>query len=336
MVTKRTLLATSAGILSIPFINTLASANIRWQMAISVPETNYLGRVIKEFVDEVREGTNGAFSIALHSRSSLMPDGQVLRALRSGQLQSGMFLLPVHGNEDPFFEVEGIPFLANSWPEARALRSAAEPYVRERLTSRRATELFSLMWPSQGIYSQVPVSSLADLRDHRFRVYNRITVRMATLAGTRPVNLCCNPAEVSLAFASGMIESMFTSAQSGVDSQIWDYVKYFTDVGGMRNRSVIAANTDAFNRLPNDIKQVVQRAASVANAKGFEAGARAEVDMAETLRRNGITVYPAPTKLMEELREIGTQLAGEWVVRAGPEGGALMARYRELTNAARG
>lgn len=336
MLTKRALLATSAGILSLPFINRGAAANIRWQMAISVSEQNYIGKIIREFVDEVRQETNGALNIILHSRSSLLPDGQVLRGLRTGQLQSGMFLLPVHGNEDPFFEVEGIPFLANSWPEARALRSAAEPYVRERLVRRGATELFSVMWPSQGIYSQVPVRSLADLKDQRFRVYNRITYRMGTLAGTRPVNLCCNAAETALAFASGMIESMFTSAQSGVDSQIWDYVKYFTDVGGMRNRSAIAANTNVYNRLPDDIKQIVTRAAATANRKGFDEGSKAEIEMAAVLRSHGITVYPAPDRLMDELREIGTQLAGEWIVRAGPEGGALMARYRELTNAARG
>lgn len=333
MITKRLLLTSAAGLLAAPFINNIASASTRWHMAISVPETSFTGRVVREFVDEIHHETNNELNITIHSRSSLAPESQVLRGIRSGQLQAGMFLGALHGNEDPFFEVEGIPFLANSWDETRALRAAAEPYVRERLVRRNATELYSINWPSQGIFSQVPVQSVADLRDLRFRVYNRMTVRMATLAGTRPVNICCNPAETSLAFASGMAEAMFTSAQSGVDSQAWDYVKYFTDVGGMRNRTLIVANTPAYNRLSADIKRVIARAGENANRRGFEVSKQVEVETVETLRSRGIQTYTASERLMSELREIGAQLAREWLASAGPEGPVFMGRYQELLRA---
>lgn len=330
MITKRLLLASAAGLLAAPFVNKIASASTRWHMAISVPETSFTGRVVREFVDEIHRESNNELTITIHSRSALAPENQVLRGIRTGQIQAGMFLGALHGNEDPFFEVEGIPFLANSWDETRALRAAAEPYVRERLVRRGATELYSINWPSQGIFSQVPVQGVADLRDLRFRVYNRMTVRMATLAGTRPVNICCNPAETSLAFASGMAEAMFTSAQSGVDSQAWDYVKYFTDVGGMRNRTLIVANTAAYNRLSADIKRVIARAGENANRRGFEVSKQVEVETVETLRSRGIQTYTASERLMSELRDIGAQLATEWLASAGPEGPVFMARYQEL------
>lgn len=330
MITKRLLLASAAGLLATPFVSKTDAATIRWHMAISVPETSFTGRVVREFVDEIHRETNNEINITIHSRSALAPEGQVLRMIRTGQIHAAMFLGALYANEDPFFEAEGIPFLANSWEETFALRAAAEPYVRERLLRRNATELYSINWPSQGIFSQVPVNSVADLRGLRFRVYNRMTLRMATIANTRPVNICCNPAETSLAFASGMAEAMFTSAQSGVDSQAWDYVKYFTDVGGMRNRTLIVANTPAYNRLSNDIKRVFTKAGENANVRGVEVSRQVEVDTVETLRSHGIRTYTAPERLMNELREIGAQLGREWLESAGPEGAVFMARYQEL------
>jgi TRAP-type C4-dicarboxylate transport system substrate-binding protein len=277
MISKRALLASAAGVLASPFLTTEASASIKWQMAIGAAETNFLGRIVREFVDEVKTETNGELDIALHSRASLLPHGQIFRGVRTGQVQAGKVLISIHGNEDPFFEVEGVPFLANTWEESYALRAATEPYVKERISSRGATEIFSVMWPSQGIYTQAPIYSVADLRGQRFRVYNPITTRMATLMDTRPLNV--SAAETAQAFASGMAQSMFTSAQSGVDAQAWDYVKYFTDVGGMRNRSPVVVNTAAFNRLPTDIKRVVLKAAENGNKKGFDEPKKSEIEI---------------------------------------------------------
>ena len=42
----------------------------------------------------------------------------------TGQIQIGEILLAAYGNEDPFFEVDFIPFLADTWAKARALNEA--------------------------------------------------------------------------------------------------------------------------------------------------------------------------------------------------------------------
>ena len=160
------------------------------------------------------------------------------------------------------------------------------------------------------------------------RTYNPITTRMAMLAGAHPVNVVV--AEVPQAFASGIINSMFTSAQTGVDTSAWDYSKYFTDIGGMRNRTVIIINTASYNSLSEKTKDVIVRAAQKASVIALDEARKAEVEASNFLRLRGmLTPTPSP-ELMQDLRGIGTQLAGEWVQRAGPEGATFMARYREL------
>lgn len=308
--------------------STGATAQTRWQMAIGAPETNYLGQIVKAFVEEVNTNSSGQLTIQLHSRGSLLTQPHIMRAVRTGQVQIGKTLLALHGNEDPFFEVEGIPFLADTWEDTIALQRAGEPYIRARLEQRNLNLLFSIPWTSQGIYSQVPLRRVEDLRGTRMRIYNPVTNRMATLAGATPVNIVAS--EMPQAFLANIINAMFTSAQTGVDFAAWDYAKYFTDVGGMRNRAVVIVNSNALNSLTPDVRRVVLDAAARANARGFEEARRIETSSVQVLRSRGLQTPTASPELMQGLRGIGTQLAGEWVQKAGPEGAAFMARYREL------
>ena len=328
MITKRSFLAATASALSLPHISSKAYAALKWQMAIGAPETNYLGKIVREFVDDIAASSNNELQIQLHPRGSLLTQPHIMRGVRSNQIQLGKTLLALHGNEDPFFELEGIPFLADTWEDTIALQTAAEPFIKQRLESRGLTLLFSIPWTGQGFYTNSPVTKVSDLKDTRLRIYNPVTSRMATLAGARPVNIVAG--EIPQAFASGIINAMFTSAQTGVDFNAWDFTKIFTEVGGMRNRAVVIANTAVLNLLPVNIKTAILEASKRANEKGFVEARKIEVTSLQTLRSKGIQTSAPTAELMRELRGIGTQLAGEWVARTGQEGSALMTRYREL------
>ena len=325
---RRNLLAAvgATGLNSLMFSSSYAQT--KWQMAIGAPETNYLGKIVREFVDDIAASSNNELQIQLHPRASLLAQPHIMRGVRTNQIQLGKTLLALHGNEDPFFELEGIPFLADTWEDTIALQTAAEPFIRQRLESRGLTLLFSIPWTGQGFYTNSPVTKVSDLKDTRLRIYNPVTSRMATLAGARPVNIVAG--EIPQAFASGIINAMFTSAQTGVDFNAWDFTKIFTEVGGMRNRAVVIANTAALNSLPVNTRTAILEASKKANEKGFVEARKIEVTSLQALRSKGIQT-PTPTaELMRGLRDIGTQLAGEWVARTGQEGSALMARYREL------
>jgi TRAP-type C4-dicarboxylate transport system substrate-binding protein len=238
----------------------------------------------------------------------------------------GKFLLSLHGNEDPFFEVEGIPFLANTWEEVNFLRQSADPYIKKRLEQRGMHLLFSLNWPGQGFYTNTPVSSIKDLRGLKLRSYNPITHRMGILLGSRPV-LIPSSGEVPQAFLSNMIDSMFTSAQSGIDSSAWDFVRYFTDVGGMRNRAVVAFNSSIYNTLPTDFKEALLKASENAMIKNQNLK-NVEISTMNTLKQKGMSISSANQNFSKELQEIGNQLVGEWLQKAGREGSEMIGRYR--------
>jgi TRAP-type transport system periplasmic protein len=222
--------------------------------------------------------------------------------------------------------VDGVPFLAWTWPQAEALQAATEPYIRARLERQGLVPLYMVHWDAQGFYTRGELRSVQELRGTRFRAYNNVTARMAELMGATPVTV--QAAEVSQAFATNVIQSMFTSAQTGVSVSAWDYTRYWTNVGGMRTRNVVFANARAFAALDEPTRAAVLAAAERAAARGKEMAKEGEVRMAERLRERGVQTPPPGDALMAELRAIGETLTQEWAQRAGPEGQQMLERYR--------
>ncbi|MCB4821690.1 TRAP transporter substrate-binding protein [Roseicella aerolata] len=303
-----------------------AAAQTRWVMANAYPDSNFHTRNIRQFIEEVQQATNGGLQIQLHSNASLLPMPQIKRGVQTGQVQVGEILLSVFGNEDPFFEVDSVPFLAEDWAASARLMEASEPPIRARLQRQGLEPLYWVNWPSQGFYTRSPITSVEDLRGVRLRTYNAITVRMAELMGAVPVTV--QVAEVAQAFATNIIGAMFTSAQTGVDTSAWDYARVFTDVGGMRARNVVLVNARAMAALDEPTRRALREAAGRAAARGLQMAQEAERASAARLAEKGMVVATPSPALMAQLREVGAKQAQDWVAKAGPEGQQMLDRYR--------
>ena len=302
-----------------------AMAQTRWVMATPYAE-NFHTINIRQFIADIERSTQGRLTIQLHNNATLLPMGQIKRGVQSNQAQLGEVLLSAYANEDPFFEVDAVPFLAWTWPQADALNVATEPYVRARLERQGLTPLYFVHWDAQGFFTRTPMASAQDLRGTRFRAYNNVTVRMAELMGATPVTV--QAAEVSQAFATNVIQSMFTSAQTGNSVSAWDYTRYWYNVGGMRTRNVVFVNTRALMALDEPTRAAVREAAVRASTRGRQMAMEAEISMAARLRQNGMELPEPPERLMADLRAIGETQTQEWLQRAGAEGQEMLQRYR--------
>ncbi|HYF07221.1 MAG TPA: TRAP transporter substrate-binding protein [Acetobacteraceae bacterium] len=319
--------AVLAAALSVPaLLPREAVAQTRWVAASPYPDGSFHTRNLRTFIEDVERATGGRLSIQLHNNATLLPLPQIKRGVQQGQVQLGEILLSAYGNEDPFFEVDSVPFLADTWEAAAALDAATQPYIRARLERQGLALLYMVNWPSQGFYTRGEIRSVEDLRGARFRTYNNLTLRMAELMGAQPTTV--QVAEVAQAFATNVINAMITSAQTGVDTSAWDYARVFTDVGGMRARNAILVNLRALNSLDEATRSAVREAAARAAARGLELAKASETEMVERLRAQGMQIARPSPQLMAQLREIGARQTQEWLQRAGPDGQQMLERFR--------
>ena len=121
---------------------------------------------------------------------------------------------------------------------------------------------------------------------------------------------------------------MITSPSTGVDSQAWDYVNYYTDVKAWIPKNIVVVNKRSFRRLDKDTQKVVLEAAKNAEAAGWtKVAERAAKDKA-ALAANGMTVTDPSPELLKELQAIGKTMTEEWKAEAPKEVGEILTRYQ--------
>lgn len=319
-VTRRALMAAAA---AAPLAPGLAGAQTRWQMATAYPDGNFHTRNIQTFIADLQKVN---VSVQLHSNAALLPMGQIKRGVQTGQVQLGEILLSAYGNEDPFLDVDSIPALVPDYAAVRRLADLAKPYIEQRLNRQGITLLYMVPWPPGGFYTNAPLASLEGLRGTKFRTFNVMTNRFATLIGANPTLV--QQAEVPQAFATGVVNAMVTSAQTGVDTQAWDYCRVFTPVGFTFTRNAVMVQKRTFDALPAATKTAILDAAKAAETRGYTMSEEATASTEATLRQRGMTIAQPTPELMEGMRRISAQMVEEWVGRTGEDGQRLIAAYR--------
>lgn len=297
-----------------------------WNMATPYPDFEFHTRNIRQFADEVGKLTDGKLEIKVHSGQSLIRHPEIKNAIRSRQVPIGEFLLSRLSNENPVYELDAIPFLASSYPEAKALWAAQKPVVEQLLAKQNMRVLYVVPWPPQGLYTKKAIESADDLKGLRFRTYNTVSERMAALLGMVPTQT--EATEMATAFITGRVDAMMTSPSGGAQNKAWDWSTHFYDVRGWAPKNVIAINEQVFQALDKPLQEALLKASADAEQRGWK---MSEVDTQEgidLLVKGGMKGIKPNPALIEGLKKVGEAMTQDWLKKAGPEGKAVIDAYR--------
>jgi TRAP-type transport system periplasmic protein len=319
----RRLIITAAGALA---LSAAAQAQTKWDLPAAYPATNFHTVNLQQFADDIDKASSGKLKITVHANASLFKLPEIKRAVQGGQAQIGEILLSAYQNEWIIFGADGLPFLADSYDEAMKLWRAQKPLLDKKLGEQGMMVLYSVAWPPQGIYTKKPLASAADLKGVKWRAYSPATSRIAELVGAQPVTV--QAAEFAQALATGVVESTMTSGATGVDSKLFEHLKFYYDTQAWLPKNAVIVNKAAFDALDAPTRAAVMKAAADAEARGWAASRKVNVDTLERLKANGMQVLPPSPQLKADMAKVGETMLKEWVDRAGADGKALLDAYR--------
>jgi TRAP-type C4-dicarboxylate transport system substrate-binding protein len=302
-------------------------AQVKWDLASAYPPGNFHTQILNQFAAEVDKATEGKLKITVHPAASLFKAPEIKRAVQGAQAQAGEILLVNFQNENQLFGVDGLPFLADSYDEALKLWKAQRPILEKKLEEQGIVLLYSVPWPPQGIYSKKPINSAADLKGIKWRAYSPATGRIAELVGAQPVTV--QQAELAQAMATGIVEATMTSGATGVDTKIWEQMKFYYDVQAWLPKNAVLANKRALEALDPPARAAVLRLAGEMEAKGWADSRKVMTDTTAALRANGMTVSPPSAALKADLQRVGQTMLQEWLKNAGPDGQRLIDVYKK-------
>jgi TRAP-type transport system periplasmic protein len=324
---RRTLASVAAAVLSVAAFTSSAQAQTKWDLPSAYPATNYHTVNLQAFADEVDKATGGKLKITVHANAALFKAPEIKRAVQGGQAQAGEILLVNFQNEWQIFGADGLPFLADSFDESAKLYRVQKPMLDKKLGEQGMSLLYSVPWPPQGLYSKKPVANAADMKGIKWRAYSPATARIGELVGAQPVTV--QAAEVSQAFATGVVESMMSSGVTGADAKLFEHVKHYYDTQAWLPKNAVIVNKKAFEALSKAEQDAVMKAAAAAEIRGWAAAQKANGDSLDRLKAGGMQILQPSAALKADMAKVGDTLLKEWLEKAGPEGKALVDAYRK-------
>ena len=304
---------------------TAAQAQTKWDLPAAYPATNFHSVNLTEFAADVDKATAGKLKITVHAGASLFKAPEIKRAVQGGQAQIGEVLLANLANEWPIYAADGLPFLADSYDEAMKLLRAQKPLMDKKLGEQGLMLLYSVPWPPQGLHSKKQITSAADLRGIKWRAYSPATARIAELVNAQPVTV--QAAELSQALATGVVESTMTSGATGVDSKLFEHMKFYYDMQAWLPKNAVIVNKAAFDALDAPTKAALLKAAADAETRGVAASKRVNVESLEKLKAGGMQVLPPSAVLKADMKKVGDTMLKEWLEKAGPEGKQMIEAF---------
>jgi TRAP-type C4-dicarboxylate transport system substrate-binding protein len=223
--------------------------------------------------------------------------------------------------------VDSIPFLATSYADAKRLDTASRAVLVKTLAAQGMKLLYTVPWPPQGLYSSKPVASMKDLKSTKMRAYNPATAFIATSLGAQPVTI--QLAELPAALATGGVDNFLTSSASGVDSKLYESVKYFYDVNAWLPRNAVVVNQKAFDGLDKTAQDAVLQQASAAEQRGWVTSEKKDGEYMRELAAKGMKIDTTSDGLKKELKVIGDRMTADWLKLAGDEGKAIIDTFNK-------
>lgn len=323
---RKSLNAITAALFTVLASGAVSAQQVKWNMATPYADREVLTRNTVQFAADVKAASNGTFDITVHTAGSLIKITEIRGAVQKGQVPIGEVFKASMGAEEPMFELDAIPFVAAGYPEARALLAASRKAIEDRLMARGLRALHIAPWPSQAFYSKKPINSFADLKGSKMRTYNAQTARLAQLMGAIPTTV--QATEIPQAFTSGIIDSMFTAAGTGVTTKAWDYTRYVYDTQAWVPCNVAFVNEAAFQKLSAEHKKILLDQAKIAEERGWKMSEEENTVAPKQLVANGMTLAQITPTFAAELKKVGEIMVAEWIKKAGPDGQKVVDAYQ--------
>jgi len=120
-----------------------------------------------------------------------------------------------------------------------------------------------------------------------------------------------------------------TSGSTGVNSKVYEHLKYLYDTQAWLPKNAVIVNKAAYDALPAATRDAIKQAAADAEVRGWAASKTENATSVATLKANGMEVLPPSPQLKADMQKVGETMLKEWLEKAGSDGRDLIAAFKK-------
>lgn len=270
-------------------------------------------------LDEVKLRTNGRISMNVTTVPELGFSGQeLLRALRSNLVDFSDIVAGYVGGDFPAIDAPQLPGVYKDYATTQKAVSAwVEKVVAPAENIMGGRVISSFNYNSVFLFSKTPVNKLDDLKGMKVRTFSLGLVDYISALGGEPVSMPVS--DLYTALERGTIQAAVTGPDQVEGQRLYEVCKYMTDLQLGSSPGYTIVSRKSWDRLPADLKKVVDEIAPAFTERGWEAGRINDKGGIELAKAKGMTVVTeAKEEWREPLKKIAKDVvAAKWAKRVG-------------------
>lgn len=315
-----------AAVLGLVLAGSSMAAEHNWRFFTYVPATDFHARMNKEFAEDISRASGGRLQITHYSAGELpYRAGDVMRSVATNQIQMGQVGAGLAAGDAPELDVFSLPFLCTSH-EAFVKATNAIGSIPDDVLTKKVGVRVIMNWPipGQSIWSSASLTKIADLKGKKIRIWNPLQADMLRQLGASPTSL--DPAEVIPALQRKVVDGAITSALSANDWKAYDVVKHGLILNFTMAHQLTMVNADALNKLPPDLKKLVQDKSAEWAPKYYAASREADLAALKNMKSQGVTMVEPPAAEIAEVKTLLRPMWEQWATKNGPVAADLLKR----------
>jgi len=270
--------------------NASAKEQYTFKFATLVPPDTAWMKEIDRWADEVYKKSDGRLKFKIYPGGVMGDEPDVLRKMRSRQLQGAFFTGYGVGRIYSSARVLEMPFLFRNTDESDYVRDQLMPEIEAGFRFKG----FELLgWPEIGtihFFSKKPIHSLDDLKSKRIWLWqgDPIGEAFAKAAGVSPVPLSIIDVYTQLTARHGSIDTVYNSTFGALTMQWHTKLSYATNVSMTNAIGSLVVSNRFYKKLPDDLQQLLKTTGKTAGENINEITRRDNVQSITLLKESGI------------------------------------------------
>jgi len=243
--------------LSILIAGSAAQAKV-FKVATIAPDGSSWMRSMGEASDDIAKRTEGRVKFKFFTGGVMGNDRSVMRKVRAGQLDGGMFTLGGLSEANPDLNIYGIPFLFPNFEAIDRTRKELDPKLAEGLLKGGFTTFGFSEGGIARLFSKFPVTSIEGMRGKKMWLPDNESVGQVAMEslGLSPVTLPLT--DVLTGLQTGLIEVVANSSLGALALQWSTATTHVTTTPLVYVAGALAIKNSSFEELTPPDRAVVR------------------------------------------------------------------------------
>lgn len=294
------------GMVSMAFAKTTLTALTVWN------EENYQTKGLMLMAKRVGELTKGEVELRVEFGGTLGYKGsELLKVVGDGQLDIAEMVATNVAGDAPVLGLRTLPMMLSDWDEVALFDKIAKPYYEAACTKKNQRLLVISPWAFGGLWANKKVTGVKDMKGLKIRAYDRNGALFAAAVGAQGLNVPYS--EVYTGLATGLIDSVITSAISVREGKFYEVCKFHMPIRFANANSITTINEKSWQKLTPEQQKALMKAAAECQEFLWK-------EVKEVVKRNdkycydqGVTLVPVSDAFHNELVKASESVAKDWL-----------------------